>query len=330
MHWGEPGWLILLALVPLPWLAARARPRVAWPSLRGFGPSPTAAGACVARDGADRCSAAWRSWCMAVALCGRRRSAGRTRIAGRGVAIVVALDNSSSMTTVDFPADHAPLSRLDAARATLARFVAGTARRSDRPGGVRQLPRPRLPADARPRAPARLRAGRPPGPARRRRHQPRRRDRLVARRPAARSPPKKKVLILLTDGRNSPAVPHPLDPEKAAALARDLGVTPPHDRRGQEARPRRAGPAAGGRPDRRPDLALLERLAQLGGGRAFVATDATPSTSSSATSTPWRRAPFAATIRTRYRERYAPWVALALALLALDRILSAGRLRRLP
>src|SRR4029079_14201107 len=39
------------------------------------------------------------------------------------------------------------------------------------------------------------------------------------------APPKKKVLVLLTDGNNEPAVPQPLDPEQAAVLARDLGVT---------------------------------------------------------------------------------------------------------
>ena len=36
------------------------------------------------------------------------------------------------------------------------------------------------------------------------------------------APPKKKVLVLLTDGNNEPAVPLPLDPEEAAALARAL------------------------------------------------------------------------------------------------------------
>ena len=39
------------------------------------------------------------------------------------------------------------------------------------------------------------------------------------------APPKKKVLVLLTDGHNEPAAPRPLDPVDAAVLARDLGVT---------------------------------------------------------------------------------------------------------
>ena len=43
--------------------------------------------------------------------------------------------------------------------------------------------------------------------------------------PCSIAPPKKKVLVLLTDGHNEPAGPQPLDPEEAAVLARDLGVT---------------------------------------------------------------------------------------------------------
>ena len=35
-------------------------------------------------------------------------------------------------------------------------------------------------------------------------------------------------------------------------------------------------------------------------------------------------------IKTRYDERYAPWAAAALVLLVFDRLLSNGRLRRLP
>src|SRR5438552_2199301 len=45
---------------------------------------------------------------------------GQTRVAGRGVAIVVALDRSSSMT-----ARVGATTRLDAARRTFARFVRG-------------------------------------------------------------------------------------------------------------------------------------------------------------------------------------------------------------
>ena len=42
---------------------------------------------------------------LAVALARPQTVGGMTRIAGQGVAIVVALDNSSSMNAVDFPTD---------------------------------------------------------------------------------------------------------------------------------------------------------------------------------------------------------------------------------
>ena len=42
------------------------------------------------------------------------------------------------------------------------------------------------------------------------------------------------------------------------------------------------------------------------------------------------KSPVRGEVRPRYREEYAPWVAVALAALVLDRLLSAGRLRRLP
>src|SRR5206468_519244 len=65
--------------------------------------------------------------CVAIALARPQTVGGRTRIAGQGVAIIVALDQSSSMNTTDYPSEsgEATVSRLHAARRTLARFVAG-------------------------------------------------------------------------------------------------------------------------------------------------------------------------------------------------------------
>ncbi len=142
------------------------------------------------------------------------------------------------------------------------------------------------------------------------------------------------MLILLTDGRNSPAVPHPLDPEHAAALARDLGVTLHTIAVGQERGIVRTVDSVTRLPGRRqvdgPDLTLLERIATTGGGRAFVAGDARALDQVFQTIDALEKSPVRGTIWTRYREWYAPWVGLAIALLALDRLVSAGRLRRLP
>ena len=62
-----------------------------------------------------------------MALARPQTVGGTTRIAGQGVAIVVALDNSSSMNAVDFPTDLGTrlISRLEAAKTTFIRFVEG-------------------------------------------------------------------------------------------------------------------------------------------------------------------------------------------------------------
>ena len=64
---------------------------------------------------------------LAVALARPQTVGGVTRIAGQGVAIVVALDQSSSMKAADFPADRGTrrISRLEAAKTTFTRFVEG-------------------------------------------------------------------------------------------------------------------------------------------------------------------------------------------------------------
>src|SRR4051812_5467377 len=125
MRPAEPGWLVLLVLVVLPWLLGRARRRIAWPTLSGFGPAgrvpagvkaalpPLLKGLAIA--------------CVVVALARPRAVGGRSRVAGRGVAIVVALDQSSSMNTPDFlSGPNGPtVTRLDAAKSTVARFVGG-------------------------------------------------------------------------------------------------------------------------------------------------------------------------------------------------------------
>ena len=149
----------------------------------------------------------------------------------------------------------------------------------------------------------------------------------------AASPPKK-VLILLSDGRNEPAVPHPLDPEAAAHLARDLGVTLHTIAVGQgEGLVRRAEPVTG-----------LDLVTEVGSPtspcssewpRSAAAGRSSPPTRVAWTrcfrrSTPWKKARFAARSAPVYHERFAPWVGLAAALLVLDRLLAAGRLRRLP
>ena len=153
-------------------------------------------------------------------------------------------------------------------------------------------------------------------------------------------PTRRKVLILLTDGRNAPAVPKPVDPSVAARLARELGVTLHTIAIGRATGPKQPeepskpeAPRAAGGADLEtegPDLALLARLAELGGGRAFVATDSGALDGVFREINALEKSPVVGMVRTLYRERYAPWAASALALLAVDLVWASGRFRRLP
>jgi Ca-activated chloride channel family protein len=332
MRLAEPAWLILLALMPLPWLAARARPKIAWPTLQGF-PRGRSAGLAWLRHGPILLRSLAIA-CLAVALARPQAVGGQTRIAAQGVAIIVALDQSSSMNAVDFPSDRGPISRLDAAKATFARFVEG--RSDDLIGLVVFANYPDRACPPTLDHAFLLEAARAVRSARAGDDGTNLGDAIAWALESLRTaPPRKKVLILLSDGRNNPAVPRPLDPEAAATLARDLGITLHTIAVGQaggiiRAREnvtqldRPSGEVAG------PDFALLERLARIGGGRAFVAANADDLGRVFQTIDTLEKSPVRGTIRTRHDERFAPWVVAGLALLTLDRLMSAGRLRRLP
>jgi Ca-activated chloride channel homolog len=336
MRLAETAWLALLLLVFLPGLWGRRRPRIAWPSLEGFG----------ARR--SKRAAFFRAlpWlvkgaalaCLAVAMARPQSPGGRIRVAGRGVAIVALIDRSSSMKAVDFPAEGGPISRLDAAKATLARFV--RARDDDLMGLIKFANYPDVDAAPTLDQAFLLDAVRSIRPAGQVDDGTNLGDAIAQGLGAIRNAPtRRKVLILVTDGRNAPAVARPVDPVVAASLARELGVTlhtiaigrPPEANAGEV--PKKPG---GPRPDNPetegegPDFALLARLAEVGGGRAFVAADADTLDRVFAEIDALEKSPVAGMVRTIYRERYAPWAAAALGLLAIDLVLASGRFRRLP
>ena len=326
MRLGEPAWLGLILLGLLPWAWGRRRPRLAWPTLSGFGPLPS------------RSAGFFRAWpwmlkgaalvCLSVAMARPQSPGGRVRVAGRGVAIVALIDRSSSMKAVDFPSEAGPVSRLEAAKSTLARFI--QAREDDLVGLVKFANYPDL--DAAPTLDQRflLEAVRSIRPAGQVDDGTNLGDAIAEGLGSIRdSPTLRKVLILLTDGRNAPSVPRPFDPVVAAGLARELGVTL-HTiaiGRATEAPNPEVGTdlSSDG-----PDLGLLDRLAKVGGGRAFVATDADSLGSIFGEIDAMEKSPVAGTVRTLYREEYAPWASVALAFLAIDLAMGAGRLRRLP
>jgi Ca-activated chloride channel family protein len=327
MRIADPAWLALGLLAVLPWIWGRRRARVAWPTLDGFGASPSRfASFARALPWLLRGSAIVF---LAVAVARPRSPRGFIRVAGRGVAIIALVDRSSSMNAVDFPSPEGPISRLEAAKSTLARFV--RARSDDLVGIVEFANYPDL--DAPPtldqwallgaigaiRPAGALDDGTNLG------------DAIARGLGAIRgAPTRKKVLILLTDGRNAPAVPKPVDPEAAAKLARELGVTLHTIAVGQPSAPNPTDPKTPGPESDGPDLALLARLAELGGGRSFEAADAEALGRVFDEVDALEKSPVSGTVRVLYRERFAPWASAALGLLALDLVVGSGRFRRLP
>ena len=332
MHLAQPAWLWLMVLTPLPWLLERSRPRIAWPGFDGIPPHRRLGWAWLRALPAVCRGLAIAA--LAVALARPQTVGGQTRIAGQGVAIVVALDQSSSMKAVDFPADRGTrmISRLEAAKMTFIRFVTG--RPDDLIGLVAfanypdlvwpptlthtlLIERVKTLRHARP-----LDDGTNLGNA------------IVKGLEALlEAPPKKKVLVLVTDGNNEPSGPA-VDPEAAATLVRARDVV--------------LHTIAIGRPGgvvhglerttnlpvitevSGPNLPLLERLAELTGGICFAATDADALAEVFQKIDALEKSPVRGRILTRYDEHYAAWAGLALALLVLDRLLALGRLRRLP
>jgi len=332
MFLAQPGWLWLLVLMPLPWLLERARPRIAWPDFDGF-PRRHRIG-WIWLQALPAVLRGIAIGCIAVALARPQTVGGEIRIAGKGVAIIVALDQSSSMKAVDFPADRDTrlISRLDAAKSTFIRFVGG--RSDDLIGLVVFANYPQLACPPIINYAFLIQSVAAVHPAGVGDDGTNIGDAIAVGLEALLiAPPKQKVLVLLTDGHNEPSGPH-LDPEAGAILARDFGVTLHTIAIG-----RVGGPPPGIDPDRvrpasataeGPNLPLLERLAELTGGRSFVASDADALEHVFQTINTLEKSPIRGQILTRYDEHYAPWAGSALALLLLERLLALGRLRRLP
>ncbi len=336
MSWSQPVALALVFLALLPLLQAFRRRRAAWPSQVLFASLP--------RTWRERMSGlptvlrALVIACLAVSLAGPRQVGGKTRISTRGVAIVAALDRSSSMKAVDrdegAPGQAATeRTRLDAARETFRAFA--DARPDDLIGlvGFANYPDvlcpPTLDREFLAASLATLKPARPGedgtnlG------------DALIWSMDALRVvPARKKVLILLTDGRNDPAVPKPANPREAADLARTFGVTLHTVAIGRAGGQVRRPEGRSGLPliqeVEGPDLELLRDLAMRGGGKAFEAANPSALPEIFAEIDGLERSPFDGEVRLRYEGTHLPWLLASLGILSLERVLCAGLLRRHP
>ncbi|QDU20942.1 vWA domain-containing protein [Urbifossiella limnaea] len=334
-------WLAPLALPLVWWWARRRRTAVRYSDLRLVAALPGSRPARARWGGALLRGLAFAS--LAVACAGPRTTDERTRLPAEGIAIVLALDVSGSMTEKDAvwsPAEP-PLSRLEAAKRAFRLFVAG----GDAPDGTRFDPREsdaiglvafavvpqtvcpltlnhsvllKVAAEQEPRSV--LDAGTNVG------------DALAEGviRLDRGGGTRKKVLILLSDGEHNVSKEgdrNPLTPRQAAQLAANLqvkvytidaGGPPPPDAAPEAAEQRAAGKEA------------LRVVAEMTGGRSFAASSGADLLAAYREISALEKTAFVTFQYRRYFD-HTPWAAgLAAALLAVAQLLDRTRWRVLP
>jgi Ca-activated chloride channel family protein len=313
LRFAEPLWFLLIPLLALPFWQEWHRPRLAWPESskicllpRGFGGSlrwlPVFARTATAA--------------LLIAALARPQSlAGTIRLHARGVAIVITLDTSRTMSTADYATPDGPISRLSAAKQTIQHFVNG--RPDDLIGLIAFADYPDTVCpptldhaflldalSALPQAPA---------------HEPGTNlgDALAwAVRDAREASPPRKVIILLTDGRNEPGVEQPLDPIEAARIAARLGAS---------VHIISLAPAT----DEELDVLLL-RMARAAGGTLHQAADESQLKTTLDQISQIETSPIDSTERTRFQELFPAFLLGSLGCISLEGLLRFGRWRRLP
>jgi Ca-activated chloride channel homolog len=263
---------------------------------------------------------------LVVAAAGPRQSHHLEEVEGQGIDIVLALDISGSMQSLDFQ----PLDRLESAKAVIRDFIAG--RPHDQIGLVvfaaRAFTQCPLTLDHQvltgfldeihvglvddgtaiglglATAASRLQKSHSPS----------------------------RTIILLTDGVNN--IPT-LEPETAARLAQSLGIRVYAVAIGRQGLvPFPVDDPIFGRRTRqiesKIDLDLLRRIADLTGGEMFQATDPTALQNIFRKIDEMEKVRYKTTVSTWYRERMAWFAVPGLALALAEALLAATWLRRLP
>jgi Ca-activated chloride channel family protein len=331
IRFGHP-WLLLLALLIPPLLAWRARRarRETFPFTddRVLARVPATWGVAVARA----LPGVWGLGLalLVVALARPQRGLDESIVRTEAVDIVLAIDVSTSMRALDFSTETRRQDRLDAAKEVARAFV--PKRRNDR---IALLAFAALPYTAAPLTldhawllqrlddlrTGMVEDGTAIGTA------------LASATNRLRgSEAHSKVIVLLTDGINNTGA---ISPENAAEAARALGVRvyaigaasheaaiyPVTDPFGRE-RFTRVPPDL--------DESSLTRVAEITGGRYFRATDLRSLEKIYEEIDALERTEIEVEQYTRHEERFAVWVAAALAALGLERLLALGRFGGLP
>jgi Ca-activated chloride channel family protein len=341
-HFAAPWFLLLLlAVPPLAWLCLRRRDdALPHPSLRLF------AGLAVGRSRLARYGGLTLRLlalaCLAVALAQPRWPDLRTRLDTEGIALMMVLDVSGSMAERDFDWNGEPLSRLDAVKRVFRLFVAGSAAGETLPDGQKARLEGR-PGDlvglvsfgTRPDVTCPLTLSHPtllrlldaeearvlPGES-----ETNVSDAVtygLARLKSA--GPRRKVLVLLTDGEhNQTSPPSGLSPRQTAQLAGSLGVPVYAIDAGSD------NPSEADAASRARAVETLRDVASASGGKYFAARDSAALVAACREIDRLERTKITSFQYRRYHEGY-PWLALSafvlfVAAVALERTLW----RRLP
>src|SRR5579883_726483 len=340
-------WLAPLALVVVWWWARRGRPAMRFSDITGFAHRTGVRARVAVWGGATLRGLA----CLALifASAGPRRPDLRTRLPAEGIAIMMAIDVSGSMSTPDvvWNAGSPQVSRLEAARRAFKLFVGG----GEAPDGTTFDPRPgdsvglvtfaAVPQTACPltlnhsvlfkvvdelEPKGGVDAGTNIGDAL---------TEAVDRLDAVKSNRKAKVLILLSDGEHNifkedtpgakqPGIDRTMKPREAAHLAANLGIRVYTIDTGGD-------PPPGAPPDvvaqRLAGRESLKQVAEMTGGKSFAATSGNELLAAYREISTLEKGREVAPIYRRYFEYY-PWFAgVTLVLLLVAHVLERTLLR---
>lgn len=344
MHFAHPEAFLLLTLLPVAWW------RTMRPRYRGAARF-SSVGVSAARYGS------WVRWgprlltglraaaivLLVIALAQPQTADAHVHTHSDGISIQLVIDNSYSMRATDYDLGTESISRLDAVKHAVRLFIAGgdhglTGRPDDRIGIITFARDPDVVCPATLDHAAALDAlehiqlappvGTNIG------------DALAWALDRLRNDPaKEKIIILLSDGSHN--VKEGMAPSEAAMLAADLKmrvytIGAVGNRFGKSAQPKLAdlvrqvqGRSRGGSEDS-VDEPMMQKIAEMTGGKYFRATDTNGLTSIYEEIDRLERSQLEQTVRVSYREWFLAALAPAIVLLVLEQLLAATRLLRVP